>query len=611
MDSKGGGGKAKEPESNLFKDINQLRRQSVDQVAQDQVDQDAIERAKLNNSIFGRLAGSKPFEYTTLSVIMVNAGFIGYDADFSARFKKPDGLYDCDTFPENSLGASCYSFILLENFFAVYFTMEVVVRFFSYKRKSDLISLDNGSCWFLFDSTLVLFMVVETWLLPVIGASGPLAQLSVLRLLRLLRITRMAKLMRFFPELQIIVKGMLAAVRSVVCTAILLILILYVWAILFTSEFHQGLKADNDDEVMGTAVQLFGSLPKSMRHLFIMGTILDDITLCCNYVRGSFKGPNHGYMMLLMFILFVLISSFTMLNMLIGILCEVVVATGDGQRETNRMTNVREAITNLFHRMDKNSDGKITRDEFLEMRRDKNVMQALKALDVKAAHFEKYAELMFRPEEESGQIPSFDFDKVINMIMRLQPGTTVNALDFASFQQTVYKNHDHLQKHINDIERMACALSGQDRGAQNLQKESSRKDVSLAQMSEQELLAELQYRMETVPSKGTVLPALHDLTTPSLPAQRAPILSVPAPVASTQVDDPIVALSDDQLSVQLANARALASCPTFASGLALLEAEKVRRDAARGSAKPPPEAFQAQLPGQFPDVVWSNELYTC
>jgi hypothetical protein len=53
-----------------------------------------------------------------------------------------------------------------------------------------------------------------------------------------------------------------------------------------------------------------------------------------------------------------------------------------------------------------------------------------------------------------------------------------------------------------------------------------------------------------------------------------------------EVDDPILALSDEQLSVQLANARALAECPTFASGLALLEAEKMRRDAARVAAKP-------------------------
>merc|ERR1719498_194144 len=99
-----------------------------------------------------------------------------------------------------------------------------------------------------------------------------------------------------------------------------------------------------------------------------MGTILDDITLCCNYIRSSGKMS-----MLAAFIMFVLISSFTMVNMLIGILCEVVCATADGERSKNTDSKVREAITDLFQRIDKDGNGEITRHEFVEMRRDKNV----------------------------------------------------------------------------------------------------------------------------------------------------------------------------------------------------------------------------------------------
>jgi hypothetical protein len=193
----------------------------------------------------------------------------------------------------------------------------------------------------------------------------------------------MAKLMRFFPELQIIVKGMVAAVRSVACTGVLLIGILYVWAILFTSEYHQGDKTQ--EEVAGTAEELFGNMGRSMRHLFIMGTILDDITLCCNSIRRSEK-----LTMLAAFIIFVLISSFTMLNMLIGILCEVVCATGEGERNKNTEAHVREAITTLFTKMDNDGNGEITREEFLNMKRDKNVMKALSELEVKPKHFEMY-----------------------------------------------------------------------------------------------------------------------------------------------------------------------------------------------------------------------------
>jgi len=115
-----------DPESHLFSEINALRHAK----AEPKVDQDAIDRAKLNDSIFGKLAGSKKFEYTTLAIIVLNAGFIGYDADFSARNEKPDNLYACTVKLESGEEKpfnDCYQFILFENMFAVYFTFEVFV----------------------------------------------------------------------------------------------------------------------------------------------------------------------------------------------------------------------------------------------------------------------------------------------------------------------------------------------------------------------------------------------------------------------------------------------------------------------------------------------------
>jgi hypothetical protein len=364
----------------------------------------------------------------------------------------------------------------------------------------------------------------------------------------------MAKLMRFFPELQIIVKGMLAAVRSVICTGFLLVLVLYVWAILFTSEFHQGAK--EDDEIEGHEPEaLFGSLFKSMRHLFIMGTILDDITVCCNTIRGSTSsGP-----MMFAFITFVLISSFTMLNMLIGILCEVVCATGEGERNKNTECHVREAITNLFNKMDHNNDGEITRDEFLGMKKDPTVMKALEELEVKAKHFEMYADLMFRPEEEGGDSPAFNFDKTINMIMRLRPGTKVSALDFASFQMTVHKNHDSIRKHITTIEKMTSMLTGQDLGAGS--SPPSRMDPN-----KQELVAE-------PPAKITAstLPQLEKSSDQEILLELQRRLGMNSAIGGVSAP-----MQDNEL------------CPTKMV-----------------------EAFQTHLPGLPDTEAWSKETYTC
>merc|ERR1712232_531854 len=104
-----------------------------------------------------------------------------------------------------------------EHFFCVYFTFEWIVRFASFKYKRNCIR----DAWFVFDSTLVFLMVMETWVLVIImaaaGNSGgsPLGNTAMLRLLRLLRLSRLMRMLRSLPELMILIKGMVTAMKSV------------------------------------------------------------------------------------------------------------------------------------------------------------------------------------------------------------------------------------------------------------------------------------------------------------------------------------------------------------------------------------------------------------
>jgi len=476
---------ADEPHTELYKDVNALRHPK-----QEPEDPDAALHEKLKeHSIFTAIVRSKVQEIATLGVIVLNALFIGYDTDYSARWSRPEGLYN---------QGSRWGFPFMENFFCIYFTLEVLIRFMAYKVKSD----GMWDPWFVFDSTLVLIMVLETWVLEVVGSSKLPIDMDMLRLLRLLRITRMGKLMRFFPELAIIVKGMVAAVRSVGCTAILLILVMYVFSIIFTDAYHQGL-VDDADVPGDTTAYFFGSMGKSMRHLFIFGTILDDITRCCNTIRGGEKVQ----IMMTAFIVFVLVSSFTMLNMLIGILCEVVTATSDGERSRATEEHIRSSIANLFEKMDEDQNGTICRKEFLMMKDDREVCEALEDLDVEAKHFDMYADLMFSPPEEGAEAPVMNLDSTINMIMRLRPGSKVSALDFASFQQGVFKNHSAIKQQINRIEKMVSKVVKYDpEEDQEARQEGENREstgmgdeeismLQLEQFTNEQILGELQKRV--------------------------------------------------------------------------------------------------------------------
>merc|ERR1719408_321728 len=111
-------------------------------------------------------------------------------------------------------------------------------------------------------------MVFETWLMGGVllfmggtGSTGDTGFLRIARLLRLSRMARMARLLRALPELMIMIRGMMAATRSVFFTLCLLVIVLYVFAIAFTQM--------TDQTEIG--IKYFGTVPESMFTLLMYG----------------------------------------------------------------------------------------------------------------------------------------------------------------------------------------------------------------------------------------------------------------------------------------------------------------------------------------------------
>jgi len=428
-------------ETALFREIVALRHRSPSSDALDEI-------GKYQDDTVGRIARSKVFEWSTIFVIVLNALAIGWDVDYTARFGKDDNLFKGPV-----------HFAVIECFFCAYFTVEISIRFFAYRVKVRCLR----DAWFVFDSLLVLMMIIETLILPFTAGGGPLGGLNILRLLRLLRITRMAKLMKAFPQLMMIVKGIAAATRAVAWTGILLVIVTYTWAILFTNEYHQGYATDAETKVWADTdgladpaqygMNLFGSMGKSMFSLLVMGTILDDVTSCTNAIRRTGNLP-----MLAAFIVYILLSSFTMMNMLVGILVEVVASTAEGESNRIAEAGVRDAIGTIFQQMDRDQSGAISKEEFAKMKTDTQVVKALQELGVKGRHFDMYVHLLFQPGED-GTTPPLSYKNLIDCIVRLRPGTAVNALDFASFKQSVMQSHALLRERIVRLEGLCSALA--------------------------------------------------------------------------------------------------------------------------------------------------------
>ncbi|WP_462322167.1 ion transporter [Halochromatium sp.] len=158
--------------------------------------------------------------------------------------------------------------------------------------------------WNVFD-----FLVVGIALVP---ASGPLAVLRALRVLRVLR------LVSTVPRLRFVVDALLKAIPGIASIAGLMLLLFYVFAVMATNLYGDGFP------------EWFGSIGASMYTLFQIMTLE-------SWSMGIVRPVMAAYPMAwLFFIPFILIATFTMLNLFIGIIVDTMQTMHEAEHESER-----------------------------------------------------------------------------------------------------------------------------------------------------------------------------------------------------------------------------------------------------------------------------------
>jgi len=184
------------------------------------------------------------------------------------------------------------------------------------------------------------------------GDAG-MADASIFKLVRLLRLSRMARLARLLhrmPDLMILVKGIGVATRSVFFTLCLLIIIIYVFAVGLTQV---------TDGVEPLHSRYFGNVLESMSTLLLRGTLPDLADLVNTMGRAN-------YVFACVMLLFILMSSLTVMNMLVGVLVEVVSVVAAVEKEQMTMQYVKTSLQSMLRKtgMGDESNLAISRHEF-------------------------------------------------------------------------------------------------------------------------------------------------------------------------------------------------------------------------------------------------------
>lgn len=346
------------------------------------------------------------FDNFTLCVIAFNALWIAVDTD---KNKAP------------TLIVAHPVFIVAENSFAVYFTMEILIRFFAFKNKRDCLR----DAWFVFDSSLVFFIILDTWIMSLVliitnqGGGAGLGDASILRLVRLLRLTRMARmarLLRAFPELMILVKGISVATRSVFFTLCLLTIIIYVFGVAFA-------QLSEDTSLEGL---YFDTVPDAMNSLLLRGVLPDQHDFV------SAVGEEHlAFSVLLLF--FILLSSLTVMNMLVGVLVEVVSVVSSVEKEQMTVQFVKTMILSMLQNsgLDADHNYHISRQEFESLLLKPEAARIIQEVGVDVVGLVDFADFIFKDDVE------LSFPELMEIVLQLRGCNTATVRDVVDLRKFI------------------------------------------------------------------------------------------------------------------------------------------------------------------------------
>eukprot|EP00928_Gymnodinium_smaydae_P037585 TRINITY_DN26064_c0_g1_i4.p1 TRINITY_DN26064_c0_g1~~TRINITY_DN26064_c0_g1_i4.p1 ORF type:complete len:672 (-),score=156.50 TRINITY_DN26064_c0_g1_i4:256-2271(-) len=407
----------------------------------------ALEQVYKKGGCATRLYQARKFEYVSLAVIAFNALWISIDTDMNTD--KLDARYRV-------------IFTVVDNLFCSFFTFEVLVQFLAFTEKRK--ACRNG--WFVFNCLLMVQMVFETWVMPLLlllgGNSvfklGPLANLRILRLLRLTRLLRMARIMRAMPELVFMLKGMLKATRSVGFTLLMLFCFLYVAGITVRQ------LAEGTESISQT---YFPTVPASMYVLSIHCALLDEFSGVMNDVIEE------SYVVATVLGVVVLLAAVTMMNMLVGVLCEVMSTVAGQEKEKMAQAYVRSKVKQILQEtdVDQNRDGYISIQEFQNILLHPDAISALKEVDVDPIALVDFADFIFQSDKEGQKFDNkLDFESFMDLVMALRGNNTATVKDVVALRQFIHAQNTDRNIHLARMEdRMRFAMEERTRMTEKLE----------------------------------------------------------------------------------------------------------------------------------------------
>ncbi|CAE7255853.1 SNRPA1 [Symbiodinium necroappetens] len=183
----------------------------------------------------------------------------------------------------------------------------------------------------------------------------------------------------------------------------------------------------------------------SMLSLFTHGVLADELAFAFLVIKED------SVPLFWLFAVFVVFSGITLLNMLIGVLCQVVADNSREHEKNQILVDLKSSLEDAFEALDTSQDGIISEEEFKQMKTDPNVMEIFFRLGMEESaiiqRLDHMQETIFAvaksdnadesfltdsKDPASRRPPSMSFKQFTDQVVDLQMNTSAGVLDVQS-----------------------------------------------------------------------------------------------------------------------------------------------------------------------------------
>mmetsp|Transcript_23076 Transcript_23076/g.46397 ORF Transcript_23076/g.46397 Transcript_23076/m.46397 type:complete len:546 (+) Transcript_23076:54-1691(+) len=386
-------------------------------------------------------------------VIVLNAIFIGFETDYTAKFPVDDPPM---------------VFAVVSSCFTLTFTFELLLRLYA-ERMSFLRS--EQLTWHMLDVFIVLTSLTELVIefLPKSVKGGDSASmgtttqfriLRVVRITRLIRVIRMARLIRFFRALRTLAHQLIHTVKSLVWGLLLLTIVVFSFGILFTQsvtmyrETEKLIDADYITDREEPLAIYWSTVPRSMATLFM------SITGGVSWVEVVYPLSNVGEWHVALFIGYVGFAQFAVLNVLTGVFCQNAIDSAQHDQDLVMQSILQQKqmyvdrLFKIFQELDTDHSGTLTIEE-LEHHLNTEAIQAyFHSLDLDVSDIRTFFKLL---DLNGGD--DIDTEEFVASCLRLRGGA--RGVDLAKLMYDSGRLSRRLDDFMEYTIRCMSALTGQ------------------------------------------------------------------------------------------------------------------------------------------------------